>query len=70
MTSVAITVFLFAMLFGFCFGGVIGLGIYYQNKKNIMKKPKKYSNKDRKQLVADNEILLSRKEEHSANQFN
>ena len=69
MTSVSIIVFLFSMLFGFCLGGAVALIIYYKNKQNVMQKPKKYSKRDREQLIANNEMLLSKKEEHSANNF-
>ncbi len=57
------------LLVGFLSGGITAFIIRRRNKKSVVKKPAEYSNYDRKQLMADQEILLMGREDYSSKKY-
>lgn len=64
-----IIIFLISAVIGFLLGCLTARLIQIKNQKSVVKKPCEYSHKDREQLVANNELLLSQREEHAAEEY-
>lgn len=69
MIPTFIIIGIISLFIGVSCGIITGLIIRHSNQKSVVKRPKEYTEDERKNLMANQEILIQGREDHSSKHY-